>query len=117
MVRLASKGVAGVAREYVEQILRGFAVERSSPQPQPVRPSTAQAGMIEPLTRRELQVLEMLAQRMTASEIAEKLVLSDQTVKRHRANIYQKFGVHSRQQAIATAVALGIFPSKSDNTL
>ena len=69
--------------------------------------------MIEPLTRRELQVLELLAQRMTAQEIAQKLVLSDQTVKRHRANIYQKLGVHSRRDAIAAAVALGILPTAS----
>ena len=69
--------------------------------------------MSEPLTRRELQVLELLAQRMTAQEIAQKLVLSDQTVKRHRANVYQKLGVHSRRQAIATAVALGFFPAVS----
>ena len=71
------------------------------------------AAMIEPLTRREQQVLELLAQRMTAQEIAQKLVLSDQTVKRHRANIYQKLGVHSRRDAIAAAVALGILPAAS----
>ena len=69
--------------------------------------------MIEPLTRREQEVLELLAQRMTAKEIAQKLVLSDQTVKRHRANIYQKLGVHSRREAIAAAVALGILPAAS----
>ena len=34
--RLAAKGAAGVARDYVEQLLRAFAAERSSPQPQPV---------------------------------------------------------------------------------
>jgi len=69
--------------------------------------------MIEHLTRREQQVLELLAQRMTAQEIAQKLVLSDQTVKRHRANVYQKLGVHSRRDAIAAAVALGILPAAS----
>ena len=112
--RLAAKGVAGVARDYIEQLLHAFPAERSSPQPQPaVAAQPAQAGMIEPLTRRELQVLEMLAQRMTAQEIAQKLVLSDQTVKRHRANIYQKLGVHSRRDAIAAAATLGILPSAS----
>jgi LuxR family maltose regulon positive regulatory protein len=115
--RLAAKGAAGVAREYVEQILRAFAAERSSPQPQPANLPTAQAaargGMIEPLTRRERPVLELLAQRMTAREIAQKLILSDQTVKRHRANVYQKLGVHSRGHAIAAAVTLGILPSAS----
>ena len=114
--RLAAKGgVAGVARDYVEQILRAFPAARSTPQPRPAVPpaeqAMAQAAMIEPLTRREQQVLELLAQRMTSQEIAQKLVLSDQTVKRHRANVYQKLGAHSRRQAIATAVALGILPS------
>jgi ATP/maltotriose-dependent transcriptional regulator MalT len=69
--------------------------------------------MIAPLTRRELQVLELLAQRMTAQEIAQKLVVSDQTVKRHRANVYQKLGVHGRRDAIASAVTLGILPAAS----
>jgi LuxR family maltose regulon positive regulatory protein len=111
--RLASKGAT---HDYVERILRAFAVEWSSLQPQPAKPLVEPAGMIEPLTRRELEVLDLLAQYMTASEIAEKLVLSDQTVKRHRANIYQKFGVHSRRQAIAAAVALGILPSASHSS-
>ena len=69
--------------------------------------------MIEPLTRRELQVLELLAQRMTAQEIAQKLILSEQTVKRHRANIYQKLGVNCRRDAVVTAMALGILPPAS----
>ena len=58
--------------------MQAFPAARSSAQPQPAVPptaqATAQAAMIEPLTRRELQVLELLAQRMTAQEIAQKLV-------------------------------------------
>ena len=114
--RLAAKGAA--TRDYVEQTLarlrRGaFQPTASAGRTAPAAQATAQAAMIEPLTRRELQVLELLAQRMTAQEIAQKLVLSDQTVKRHRANIYQKLGVHSRRDAIAAAVALGILPAAS----
>lgn len=60
-----------------------------------------------------MEVLKLLAQHMTAQEIAQKLVVSDQTVNRHRVNIYQKLGVHSRRQAIAAAIALGILPSAS----
>jgi LuxR family maltose regulon positive regulatory protein len=114
--RLAVRSVAGgasIARTYIEHLLRVFAAEPSSPQSQAGKPLAVQIDLIEPLTRREEQVLEMLAQRMTASEIARKLVLSDQTVKRHRANVYQKLGVHSRRDAVAAAVALGLFPPAS----
>jgi len=112
--QLAAKGAAGVggaARDYVEQLLRGFAAERTSPQP--VKQNDAQTHMIEPLTPREQEVLELLAQRMTAKEIAQKLVVSDQTIKRHRVNVYQKLGVHTRRDAIAAAVALGLLPAAS----
>jgi LuxR family maltose regulon positive regulatory protein len=67
--------------------------------------------MIEALTRREQEILGLLAKRMTAKEIAQKLVVSAQTVKRHRVNVYQKLGVHTRRGAIAAAVALGILPA------
>ena len=40
-------------------------------------------------------------------------MVSDQTVKRHRVNIYQNFGVHTRRDAIAAAVALGVLPAAS----
>ena len=111
--RLAARGVTGIARGYVAQLLRAFAAERASPQPQPVKSLIVQPAMIEPLTPRELEILALLAQRMTAKEIAQKLVVSDQTVKRHRVNIYQKLGVHTRRDAIAAAVALGVLPARS----
>ncbi len=61
---------------------------------------------IEPLTQRESEVLNLLAQHLTASEIAENLVISENTVKRHRANIYQKLGVSRRREALRVARAL-----------
>ncbi len=69
-----------------------------------------QVALIEPLTNREMEVLEMLAQRLTAKEIGSSLFISERTVKRHTANIYQKLGVNSRQQAVASAALLGILP-------
>jgi LuxR family maltose regulon positive regulatory protein len=72
-------------------------------------PSTLrQADMIEPLTLREQEVLELLTQRLSAKEIAQRLFISDRTVKRHLANIYDKLGVHSRREAVALALALGL---------
>ena len=98
-----------VAPNYVAELLRAFAAEASIRQPLPV----TQAELVEPLTRREQEILVLLAQRLTAKEIAQKLIISDQTVKRHRANIYQKLGANSRRQAIAAAIAFGILPTST----
>ncbi len=78
---------------------------------QPTARSSAvasESALIEPLTRREQEVLELLAQHLNAVEIAQQLVISTSTVKRHRANIYQKLGVNRRRDALAAAQALGI---------
>ena len=62
----------------------------------------------EPMTRREQEVLALLAQRFTADEIAQQLVISPNTVKRHRTNIYQKLGVNRLRDALAIAQATGL---------
>ena len=54
---------------------------------------------VEPLTAREIKVLELIGQGMGNREIAEKLFLSETTVKTHVANVLQKLHVKSRTQA------------------
>jgi LuxR family maltose regulon positive regulatory protein len=66
------------------------------------------AVLVEPLTRREREVLHLIAEGLSNREIAERLVLALNTVKRHTSNIYGKLGVHSRTQAIARARQLGL---------
>ncbi len=100
--RLAQQGQVDAAH-----ILHAF--PSSSPRSHPAPP---QPALIEPLTYRELEILELLAQRLSAKEIAERLVISDRTVKRHAANIYQKLAVNSRQQAVAAATALGVLRAR-----
>ena len=64
--------------------------------------------LIEPLTERELEVLQVLAQGKTNREIARKLVVAPGTVKAHAASIYRKMDVANRTEAVARARQLGI---------
>jgi LuxR family transcriptional regulator, maltose regulon positive regulatory protein len=73
-------------------------------------PAPRQPSLIEPLSERELEVLALLAQRLTNKEIARVLSVSPMTVKRHSSNIYQKLLVGGRREAVAKATALGLVP-------
>jgi LuxR family maltose regulon positive regulatory protein len=68
--------------------------------------------LTEPLTNRELDVLELLVQRFQNKEIAEKLFISPETVKKHLNNIYGKLNVSSRRQAVEHARDLGILSAR-----
>jgi two-component system, NarL family, response regulator LiaR len=66
-----------------------------------------QSSLIEPLTPREQEVLQMLAQGLNNRAIAEALYLSDRTVQAHLTNIFAKMGVSSRLEAVLTAIRRG----------
>jgi LuxR family maltose regulon positive regulatory protein len=67
--------------------------------------------LVEPLTLRELQIMQHLAQQYTNKEIAQKLVISPQTVKAHIDHIHQKLGVNNRHEAVRVALAFGLIES------
>jgi LuxR family maltose regulon positive regulatory protein len=73
--------------------------------------TSASSSLVEPLSERELEVLQLITQGLTNREIASRLYLSLNTVKAHTRNIYGKLAVHNRTQAVTTARALGILPS------
>lgn len=64
--------------------------------------------MIEPLTERELDVLKLIGEGLGNSEIAEKLFVSQNTVKTHVTNLLQKLEVNSRTQAALYAFQKGL---------
>jgi ATP/maltotriose-dependent transcriptional regulator MalT len=63
---------------------------------------------VDPLTKRELDVLAEIAAGYTNEQIADRLFISRGTVKRHTANIYMKLGVHHRTEAAARGRELGL---------
>ncbi|MFN8482368.1 MAG: LuxR C-terminal-related transcriptional regulator [Anaerolineae bacterium] len=72
--------------------------------------SIGSASLIEPLTGREMEILALLAERLSNREIGERLFIAPPTVKRHTVNIYQKLLVSGRREAVAKAASLGILP-------
>jgi DNA-binding NarL/FixJ family response regulator len=83
----------GVAQKVVQQLARG-------------RPPGGE-HLVEALTERELQILELVAKGMTNKGIGQQLGISDRTVQGHLANIYGKLNVSSRTEAVTEALKQG----------
>jgi DNA-binding NarL/FixJ family response regulator len=76
------------------------------------RASVAQA--VRPtLTPRESEVLAMVAQGLSNSEVGAHLTIGESTVKTHLANVFEKLGVTDRTHAVTRAMALGLIPGPS----
>lgn len=112
MARLLRRMVTrSSASEYVGRLLEALG--------ESVKSELPMAGKLnEPLSRRELEVLRLIADGATNKEIADELVLTVNTVKRHISNIFGKLAVSNRAQAIAGARLLnlleGPLPPKTD---
>jgi len=95
--------------EFIRRVLDCFPAAPEMP-PSAVRPEArggAQAP-IEPLTRRELEVLRLIAAGDSNQEIADQLVITLSAVKKHGGNIFRKLNVNSRTQALVRARELGL---------
>lgn len=95
--------IQGFSSVYLQQILEAF------PETSKTLPNAMQSqALIESLTKREMEILGLLAQRLSNKEIANTLIISQETVKRHTSNIYQKLSVKNRRQAVASGYTLGL---------
>lgn len=99
---------------YIGRIMAAFkedeyrAMQGESDHPAAHPPPLSTQPLVEPLTNRELEILDLVTQRLSTKEIAAKLFISTGTVKKHLSNIYGKLNVSNRRQAGEKAVALGI---------
>ena len=103
---------------FVRQILTAFAKRDAAPPAErapasaPVPLSRLDRQAVQSLTNREIDVLELLAQRLQNKEIATQLSISPHTVHDHTRRIYDKLGVNGRRQAVKRAVKLGVVDAR-----
>jgi LuxR family maltose regulon positive regulatory protein len=103
LLRLAQSH--SIHAEYVKVLLRAFHGYSQEQTASDVAPSSV---LIDPLSQRELEILNLIDAGRSNKEIANELVLSIGTVKKHVYNIYSKLGVNRRTQAVAQARQLGL---------
>jgi NarL family two-component system response regulator LiaR len=105
-VRAAARGEATLDSPVATRVMQEMRASLTSESR--AAPQLAVQRMAEPLSPRELEVLELIAEGLTNREIAGRLFITVGTVKRHTNNIYGKLQVHHRAKAIARARELGL---------
>ena len=110
MAQLLSEAAAhGIMPDYVGKLLAAFEAEkRRRAKTNLICPVSLPSPLIEPLSQRELEILQLIAQGLSNREIGERLFLALDTVKGHNRRIFDKLQVQSRTEAIARARELGL---------
>jgi LuxR family transcriptional regulator, maltose regulon positive regulatory protein len=105
--RTQQTGAGGVPLDCLARLLRAFDATHAAPHAG--RGATAAVpGLVDPLTDRELEVLGLLAAGRSNQRIAEELVVTLDTVKKHVSHVMDKLGAANRTEAVARARELGL---------
>jgi LuxR family maltose regulon positive regulatory protein len=98
------QAAASVPLGYLARLRSAFGAEPAAPH------TAAVPGLIDPLTSRELEVLQMLAAGKSNQAIAGELVVTLDTVKKHVSHLLGKLGAANRTEAVTRARQLGLIP-------
>jgi DNA-binding NarL/FixJ family response regulator len=99
-IQVVARGDALLAPTVTRRLLDRFA---SAPEGETRRPDS-----VDELTARELEILELVAEALSNAEIAERLVVSEATVKTHVSSVLRKLGLRDRVQAVVFAYESGV---------
>lgn len=100
-LRALAGGETPISRRLAARILQELGADADGSAPE------------EALTAREMEVLELLVERLSNAEIARHLVISEHTVRNHTKNILAKLHLRNRRQAAAYGVARGWLPRRA----
>lgn len=103
-IRVVHGGEGLLAPTMAAKVMREFARTRETKD---------LAGVLNPLTAREVEILQSVAEGLANKEIANRLSISERTVKNHLSNIMEKLHVNSRTQAAVFALRSGLVPPSS----
>ncbi|MSP63334.1 MAG: response regulator transcription factor [Myxococcales bacterium] len=93
-IRFVSRGEVYLSPDISQHLLRGY-----------LQPG---AGEVDPLSPREREILELIAEAFNGPQIAERLGLSPKTVENHRARIMEKLGIHNTAGLVRYALQIGL---------
>ena len=99
-VRVVAAGEALLAPAVTRRLIGEFVTQRRANQPLPTT--------LRSLTRRETEVLQLMAEGLSNVEIANRLVITEETVKTHVSRLLNKLGLRDRTQAVITAYESGL---------
>lgn len=105
----SAEGADPFLMEYIARVLSAFGPHASTPDASSSEPRDLPAHM-EPLSQKELRILKLVAEGYSNSAIAEKLIVSDSTVRTHLRNVNMKLCALNRTQAVSLARRHGMLP-------
>jgi DNA-binding NarL/FixJ family response regulator len=103
-IRTVARGEALIQPSITRKVVAEFSRLAS----RPADSTSVSSSLVEPLTERELEVLRELAHGRSNREIAERLIITEGTVKNHISNLLGKLEVRDRMQAVLKAQQLGL---------